>query len=253
MDDLAGRVVLVSGGSRGIGRAIVLGAVARGAKVAFCARSLGEDARKVCAEAEGIGGPGTVLAVAADVSRAGDVDALFDRTLAEYGRLDAVVNNAGINIDGLLAHLSTDDLDAVLATNLTGPFLMCRRAVRELLAAGGGTVVNIGSIFEHGATSQSAYATSKGGLHGLTRAVADAYGSAGVTANLVVSGFVETDLSRHMPQRYRDAVLDNPLRRFCEPDEVASVVLFLAGPGGRALNGEVVHASGGLVEANIVG
>lgn len=253
MCGLDGKTVIVTGGSRGIGRPIVLGAVRSGARVAFCARTIGEDAWKVCQAAEGLGGPGAVLAVETDVTCAGDVDALFDATIAEYGTVDVVVNNAGINIDGLLASYSLADFDAILATNLTGPFLVSQRAVSEFVRSGGGSLVNVGSIFEHGATSQTAYATSKGGLRGLTRAIADEYGAHGVSAHLVVPGFVETDLSKHMPHGFREAVRSNALRRFGEPDEIASVVLLLAGRGGHFCNGQAMYASGGMVEANIVG
>lgn len=250
--DLDGKVVVVTGGSRGIGRSIVLGAVARGARVAFCARSAGEAAQGVRAEAERIGGAGRVLAMAADVSRQGDVDAFVDATLDAYGTVDVLVNNAAVDKDALLLQMPVTEFAAVLAVNLTGPFLMARRILREFLRhETPGVIVGIGSIFDRGAPSQTAYATSKGGLRGLTAAIAEQYGASGIRANLVVSGFVETELSRHMPQNFRDAVLCNALSRAGGTDEVAAAALFLAGTAGGAVNGTTVYASGGIVDANI--
>lgn len=250
--DLDGKVVIVTGGSRGIGRSIVLGAVARGARVAFCARSAGEAAQDVRAEAERIGGAGCVLAMAADVSRQADVDAFVGATLEAYGAVDVLVNNAAVDKDALLLQMPVAEFGAVLAVNLTGPFLMSRRVLREFLRRGtAGVIIGIGSIFDRGAPSQAAYATSKGGLRGLTTAIAEQYGASGIRANLVVSGFVETALSRHMPANFRDAVLCNALSRAGDTDEVASAALFLAGTGGGAVNGAVIYASGGIVDANI--
>lgn len=241
----------MTGGSRGIGRSIVLGAIARGARVAFCARTLGEPARQVRAEAERLGGPGCVLAVRADVSARGDVDAFVDATLDRWGTVDVLVNNAAIDRDALLLQMPVAEFGAVLAVNLTGPFLMSRRVLREFLRHDvPGTIVNIGSIFDRGAPSQAAYSASKGGLRGLTEAIAEQYGPSGIRANLVVSGFVETELSRHMPPHFRKAVLANPLSREGRAEEVASAVLLFAGRAGRAVNGAAVYASGGIVDAN---
>ncbi|WP_149263333.1 SDR family NAD(P)-dependent oxidoreductase [Actinomadura sp. K4S16] len=252
--DLDGKVVLVTGGSRGIGRSLVLGAVARGARVAFCARSVGEAAQEVRAEAERLGGAGCVLPMAADVSRSADVDAFVEAALEAWGTVDVLVNNAAIDKDALLLQMPVAEFAAVLAVNLTGPFLMSRRVLREFLHRDTrGVIVNIGSIFDRGAPSQTAYSTSKGGLRGLTRAIAEEYGARGIRANLVVSGFVETALSQHMPERFRKAVLSNPLSRAGTAAEVASAVLLFAGGAGRAMNGATVYASGGIVDANFPG
>ncbi|MGP4028715.1 SDR family NAD(P)-dependent oxidoreductase [Actinomadura sp. 3N407] len=252
--DLDGKVVVVTGGSRGIGRSIVLAAVERGARVAFCARSMGEAAQDVHAEAERIGGTGRVFAMAADVSHRGDVDAFVDATLGVWGTIDVLLNNAAIDKDALLLQMPVAEFGTVLGINLTGPFLMSQRVLREFLRHDTpGVIVNIGSIFDRGAPSQTAYSTSKGGLRGLTHAIAEQYGPSGIRANLVVSGLVETELSRHMPAHFRKSVLSNPLARAGGTEEVASAVLLLAGRAGRAMNGATVYASGGIVDANFPG
>ncbi len=249
--ELDGKVVLVTGGSRGIGRAIVLAAAAAGAKVAFCARSLTPATDQVVREAERYTGQGNTLAVAADVSRESDVEELFDTVTDRFGQVDVVVNNAGINRDALLVRTPTEDFDEVIATDLTGAFLMCRRAVQEFLTQDdGGRIVSIGSISQRGATSQAVYAAAKGGLVGLTRTIAKEYGHKGVVANLVTAGYIETDLTRDIdPLLIRGLTDASPLRRAGRPEEVADVVVFLASTRAGYLNGEAVSATGGLAEA----
>jgi 3-oxoacyl-[acyl-carrier protein] reductase len=250
MKDLDGKVAVVTGGSRGIGRAIVLGAAARGARVAFCARELGAEAEAVKAEAEKLAGSGNILAVRADVSTEAGVEALFDATIKAFEKVDIAVNNAGINRDNLLLHLTTETWDEVIACNLTSAFLVSRRAIQEFLAQGeGGRIVSVGSLSENGATSQSGYAASKGGLWGLTRTIAKEYGRSGIYANLVTVGFVETSLSARIPEFAKKYLVDScPLRRFAQPEEIASAVLFLASGRASFVNGESLHASGGLVD-----
>jgi 3-oxoacyl-[acyl-carrier protein] reductase len=247
---LQGKVVVVTGGSRGIGRAIVIAAAAAGARVAFCARSLGPATAEVVREAERVGSAGCAFAVAADVSRESDVEAMFDAVIDRFDRVDVAINNAGINRDALLVQTTTEVFDEVIATNLTGAFLVCRRAISELLGQGdGGRIVSISSLSQHGATSQTAYAASKGGLLGLTRTIAKEYGHKGIFANLVTVGYVETELTRAIPDHLRRFVLDaSPLRRAGRAEEVAAVVLYLASARASYINGEAIAASGGLAE-----
>jgi len=247
---LEDKVVVVTGGSRGIGRAIVLGALERGARVAFCARSAGADADWVKAEAERRHGPGRAIAVRADVSREADVEALFDATVEAFGRVDVAVNNAAVNRDDLLVHLTVESWDEVIATNLTGPFLVARRAIQEFLAQGeGGRIVSLGSLSQMGATSQASYAAGKGGLVGLTRTIAKEYGRRGIFANLVVAGYVETAITERMPEYVKRFLVDScTLRRTARPEEIAAAVLFLASARASFVNGETIHASGGLVD-----
>jgi len=239
VNDLEGKVVVVTGGTRGIGRAVVDAALARGARVAMCGRGAPEEA-----------GDERLLSVQADVASEPDVERLFDRVIERWDRVDVVVNNAGINRDELLVRTSAASFDEVIAINLTGAFLMCRRAVQEFLAQGeGGRIVSVGSLSQYGATSQAAYAASKGGLVGLTRTLAKEYGSRGVVANLVTVGLVDTELSSKIPGHYRTFFMDRaPLRRAGTPDEVARVILWLASARAGYVNGETVHVSGGLTD-----
>jgi 3-oxoacyl-[acyl-carrier protein] reductase len=248
--ELAERVVVVTGGTRGIGRAIALEAASRGARVAVCARRLGDEARATCDEAERAYGKGCVRAIPADVSKEHEVDALFDATLEAFGRIDAVVNNAGINRDDLLVRTSVDVFDDVIATNLTGAFLVARRAVQEFLAQGeGGRIVSISSLSQRGATSQAAYAASKGGLGGLTRTVAKEYGARGIVANMVAVGLVDTELSKKIPEPMRRMLVDTaPLRRPGRVTEIARVATYLCSPRAAFINGETLHATGGLTD-----
>jgi 3-oxoacyl-[acyl-carrier protein] reductase len=249
--DLEGQVLLVSGGSRGIGRAIVCDAALRGARVAFSCRALGPESDATIEEAARGGGPDVVFGVTADVARETDVEAFFDTALERFGRIDAVVHNAAINRDALLVQSSADTFDEVLATNLTGAFLLARRAVQEFLAAGtDGRVVFIGSVSDRGGTSQTAYAASKGGLRGLARTVAKEYGHKSIRANVLVAGLVETTLTAQLPDRFRQLFLSGPLRRVGLASEVAAAALYLASPAARFINGETVYASGGIVEVN---
>ena len=223
--DLKGRVVVVTGGSRGIGREIVLGAAALGAQVVFCARTIGQAAHSVEEEAARLAGPRRVLAVQADVACESDVEGLFDATLRAFGRVDVVVNNAGISREALLVSLPADQWDQVIATNLTGAFLMSRGAIREFLKQGGkGTIVSIGSVMQHGAPSNASYAASKGGLAGLTQAIAQEYGERGVGAYLLVVGAVETELTRDAPEAMKRMFIDAcPQKRQAHTGEVAAV------------------------------
>lgn len=250
--ELEDRVVLVTGGSRGIGRAVTLEAASRRARVAFCARTLGPEAVAVREEAERRSGPGRALAVAADVSREHDVETLFDAVGQAFGRVDVVVSNAGATFEGLLVTLSSRDWDAAVATNLTSSFLVARRAVREFLRGGGGRLIFMGSVLQYGGRGNAAYAASKGGLAGLSRAIAWEYGRRGVWANVVVAGYVDTDMTRHATEAARRAILEIcPQRRFASPEEIARVVLFLASGRCAVLNGEEMHASAGLMDVSL--
>jgi 3-oxoacyl-[acyl-carrier protein] reductase len=250
---LQDQVVLVTGGSRGIGRQIVLQAAARGARVVFCARTIGEQALAVQEEVERLAGPGRVIAVRADVSSEDDVEALFDAALRAFGRVDVVVNNAGISPPMLLVSIPAEVWDQVIAINLTGAFLVSRRAIQEFLAQGhGGAIVSLSSIMQHGAPSNASYAASKGGLVGLTRAIARDYGDHGVRAHLVIVGPVETELTKDVPEAMKQAVVGGcPQKRHAETAEIASVVLFLASQRVGLSNGEAVHVAGGLREVNL--
>jgi len=252
-DDLKDEVLVVTGGSRGIGRATVLAAAARGARVAFCSRDEAGQAEVVEA-AVALSASERVLAVRADVSREGDVERLFDAALSAFGEVDAVVSNAGFSREALLVSLTTREWDEVLATNLTGSFLVARRAVRAFVERGrGGRIVFMGSLQQNGAPrGAAAYATSKGGLGGLTRAIAWEYRTRGIRANQVVTGYVDTAMTSHLPETARRLFAERcPQRRLATPEEIASVLLFLASERSRGVNGETVYASGGMMEISL--
>jgi 3-oxoacyl-[acyl-carrier protein] reductase len=255
--EFAGKVAVVTGGSRGIGKAIVLEAVARGARVAFCARTIGDHARQVLEEAERLSGPGNVIAVQADVSHEDDVAAFFDRTLEVFGKVDVVINNAGFyNVEGgasasgLLLQIPRWELDTILSTNLTGAFLVSRRAIKEFLAQGThGSIISIGSVAQDGGTGLSCYAISKAGLLGLTDSIAREYGDKGIRAHVMAVGFLKTDLNKDTPEKYLQQLIDwGPQKRAGLVEEIASVALFLASPRSALFNASQIFVSGGAKE-----
>jgi 3-oxoacyl-[acyl-carrier protein] reductase len=234
-----GRVVLVTGGNRGIGLAIAQAFVAEGDKVAITARS-GE----LPAELAGT----DVLVVQADVTDTASVDAAFDRIEAELGPVEVLVANAGITRDGLIMRMSDDDIDAVLQTNLVGALRVARRAAKGMLKLRRGRIVLVSSVVGlMGSAGQVNYAASKAGLVGVARSLARELGSRGITANVVAPGFVETDMTDALPQERRDEIVGAvPLGRYATPAEVAGTVVFLAGDAASYITGAVVPVDGGL-------
>ena len=245
---LRGRVVLVTGGSRGIGRAIVDEALARGARVAYCTRR--EPGTDSAAATISEGGQEQPLALQADVSLEEDVERLFDRTEAAFGHVDVVINNAAIEHASLLVNLAASDWDRLVAVNTTGAFLVCRRAIRHFLARGiGGRIINVGSISQEGAPANAGYAASKAALLGLTRFVAARYAADRISATLVAPGFVDTALTASLPQHDRDSLVRHcPLKRAAAPEEVARAVLHFAHCRGADRRGASLRATGGLLE-----
>jgi 3-oxoacyl-[acyl-carrier protein] reductase len=244
---LGEKVVLVTGGSRGIGRAIGEAALEAGAKVVFCARRLEPEALEWART-----NPTRIVAICADVSQENEVETLFEAASGAFGRVDVVVNNAAISREQLLVAATDEEWDEVMGVNCDGAFLVARRAVRTFLAQqSGGNLVSIGSLVQNGAPSNAIYAASKGALVGLTRALAEQYGEREIQAHLVVAGYVETAMTQGLPAAMRRAVIELcPLRRKAEAAEIAAVVLFLASGRGRALNGGAIHVAGGLREVN---
>ena len=252
--EFAGKTVVVTGGSRGIGKGIVLAAAAQGARVAFCARTMGEPVAQVVEEAERLAGPGNVIAVQADVSCEEHVEAFLERILQTFGQVDVVVNNAGFYSVGagagpgsLMLQVQTSEWDAVVATNLTGAFLVARRAVRQFIRQGtGGSIISIGSVSQDGGTGLVNYAVSKAGLLGLTESIVREYGDRGIRAHVIVAGFIRTDLNKDTPEKYLQMLIDwGPQKRAGLVEEIASVALFLASPRCALTNGAPIFASGG--------
>jgi 3-oxoacyl-[acyl-carrier protein] reductase len=228
------RTVLVTGGNRGIGRAIAAAFVAAGHRVAVTARS-------------GDGPEGTIT-VRCDVTNAAEVDAAFAAVEQQLGPVEVVVANAGITRDTLMLRMSEDDFDAVLATNLGGSFRVVKRALRGMLRARFGRVVLISSVVGMlGSAGQVNYAASKSGLVGFARSLTRELGGRGITANVVAPGFIETDMTAELPEDTTKEYLGRiPAGRFGTVDEVAQTVLWLAGDDAGYISGAIIPVDGGL-------
>jgi len=249
MPDLDGRVALVTGGSRGIGRAICIELAGRGAKVTVNYNSNGALAEEVVATIVAAGGE--AAAIGGDVSDPDAAGNLVKQTIDRFGGLDILVNNAGITRDGLIMRMSEEDWDAVHNTNLRGTFLVTKAAMRPMLRARGGRIINITSVVGvMGNAGQANYAAAKGGVIGFTRSVAREVASRGITCNAVAPGFIQTDIIAGMTEQAVTAVMGQiPLGRIATPEEVAPLVAFLAGDGAAYITGQCIHVDGGMVMA----
>jgi 3-oxoacyl-[acyl-carrier protein] reductase len=234
---LEGKNALVTGASRGIGKAIAAELAAAGASVVIGYRSGQDEAEALAAEMGG-------RAIQADVSSAEDARRLVE----EAGDLDILVNNAGLTRDGLLARMSDDDWRTVLDTNLSSVFYTCRAVTRPMMKKRAGSIVNISSIVGvHGNWGQTNYAASKAGIIGFTKSLARELGSRNVRANVVAPGYVKTQLTDVLPEEATEAMLTNtPLGRLGEPEDVAGAVRFLCSDAASFITGEVLLVDGGL-------
>ncbi len=245
--DLTNRVALVTGASRGIGRAIALALAAAGARVVINYRDRSDAAEQVATEIREAGGRADV--VQADVADRESVDALIKQIVALGGGLDILVNNAGITRDGLVMRMKDDDFDAVIDTNLRGAFLCTRAALRPLLKSAHGRIINISSVVGlAGNAGQANYAAAKAGLLGFTRSMAREVASRQVTVNAVAPGFIDTDMTASLNEAARSAALESiPLRRCGSAAEVAAVVCFLASDAAAYITGQTIAVDGGMV------
>ncbi len=242
----SGRVAFVTGGSRGIGRAIAVALAASGNRVAFCYANDHDAAKETQAGIEGAGG--AALAVRADVADKESVDAAFGEIEAAFGPVELLVNNAGITADGLLARMSDDQWSGVIDTNLTGAFHTMRRAAAKMMRARFGRIVNVSSVSgQSGQAGQVNYAAAKAGLVGLTRAAARELASRRITCNVVAPGPILTAMTSDLPEEWRSwAEGAVPLGRLGTPEEVGAVVAFLCSDAAGYVTGAIVPVDGGL-------
>jgi 3-oxoacyl-[acyl-carrier protein] reductase len=244
MIDLAGRVAVVTGASRGIGRAIAARLAAQGATVVAAAR--GENAAGTVGEITAAGGKAEVAAV--DVSDAAAIDALVRGALERHGRIDILVNNAGITKDQLILRMKRDDWDSVIATNLTGAFALTQAVLKPMIRQKGGRIICISSVVgQSGNAGQANYAASKAGIIGFAKAVAQEVASRNITVNVVAPGLIETDMTRAITETARDELASKiPLKRFGTPDDIAAAVCFLASDEAAYITGQVLAVNGGM-------
>jgi 3-oxoacyl-[acyl-carrier protein] reductase len=245
--DLTGRVALVTGSTRGIGRAIATALASAGARVAVTGRDQGK-ADEAAAEIAATTGV-EVRGYAADVSEVAQASALIERVEKDFGQLDILVNNAGLTRDNLLMRLKDDDWDAVMNANLRGAFATCRAASRGMMKRRGGRIINVASVVGLiGNKGQANYAASKAGLIGMTKSIAKELASRNILANVIAPGFIETDMTAAMTPEARATMSAGiPLERLGTPDDIAGMVVVLASDLTGYVTGQVFVVDGGLV------
>ena len=243
---LAGKTALVTGSARGIGRATALELARLGAQIVVNYRGSQEAAREVQALIESQGGK--ALAIGADVSQSAEIERLFARIAETFGTVDILVNNAGLTRDNLLLRISEADWDAVLATNLKSSYLCAKAALRGMLKVRWGRIVNVASIVGiTGNAGQANYSAAKAGVIGLTKSLAQEVGSRNITVNAVAPGFIETEMTAHLPDVLRQRMLEHvALGRVGTPEDVARVIAFLCTPAAGYVTGQVLVVDGGM-------
>jgi 3-oxoacyl-[acyl-carrier protein] reductase len=244
--DLTGKNVLVTGGSRGIGRAIVESFARAGARVAFTYRSSKELAESVKSEMEKI--DTEVLSFRGDAAEMAAADEAVSGVIDAWGTLDVLVNNAGVTKDGLMLRMREEDWDAVISTNLKSVFNFCKAAYRPMMKQRAGKIVNLSSVVGViGNPGQTNYAASKAGIIGFSKSLAKELGSRSINVNVVAPGYVETEMTASLPDAARDAMLNAAvLGRAATPQDVANAVLFLSSSAADYITGHVLHVDGGL-------
>jgi 3-oxoacyl-[acyl-carrier protein] reductase len=245
LDMLTDKVAIITGASRGIGRSIAVALAGQGAKVVASARNA-EALERLVDEIKAQGGE--AVAVVGDVAQESDANNLIDHAVTAFGRVDILINNAGITRDGLLLRMKNEDWDAVLDTNLKGSFLCIRAAAKIMSKQRSGRIINISSVVgEMGNAGQANYCASKAGLLGLTKSVARELARRNVTVNAITPGFIVTDMTDNMTDKAREAMIEQiPLGRLGAADDVVNAVLFLASDRSSYVTGQVLGINGGM-------
>lgn len=246
MSESIRRAAIVTGGSRGIGRAVCLALAAQGLDIVVNYAGSAAAAAETAAlcEEKGV----KAITVQADVSTAEGANALFEAAMAAFGRVDVLVNNAGITRDGLILRMTEEDFDQVISTNLKGAFLCAKKAARIMMKQRYGRIISISSVVGvHGNAGQANYAASKAGLIGMTKSLAKELGSRHITANAVAPGFIDTDMTRVLPEAAKTALLGQiPLGALGRPEDIGSAVAFLASEQAGYITGQVLGVDGGM-------
>jgi 3-oxoacyl-[acyl-carrier protein] reductase len=244
--NLSGKTALVTGGSRGIGRSIVLHLAGSGADVAFTYRSKVDEANALVADLQGMGRK--AAAFQSDAANTKQSDDVVQSVIKEFGRLDILVNNAGMTKDGLLMRMSEQDWDDVIDTNLKGVFNFTKAACRQMMGQQSGKIINISSVVGViGNAGQANYVASKAGVIGLTKSVAKELASRNIQANCIAPGFIMTDMTEKLNEKQKEAILTViPQKRMAQPDEIASVVCFLASADSNYITGQTINVDGGM-------
>lgn len=242
---------LITGGSRGIGRAIVLKMVSGGSNCAFTYASNQKAADETIELAKKVNSQAKVKAYKLDIKDSEQVEKIVEQIINDFENIDAVVNNAAVVANNAAALMSNEQWDEVIATNLSGPFYLIRSLLMHFISNRKGKIVNISSLAQDGCSGQANYAASKAGLVGLTKTLAKEYGAKGITSNVVTVGYVQTDMTdKNLAKSLHDFWLQHcPLKRISEPVDIANVVYFLCSNEASFINGEVIHVSGGLTYA----
>lgn len=240
-----GKIAIVTGAGRGLGRGIARKLAQEGAVVVACDVALENVQETVkLIDTEG----GKAKAMACNVASLQDVEALFQSVIGEYGQVDVLVNNAGINRDSMIHKMSIEQWDQVIAVNLTGTFYMTQAAVKHMRERDSGRIINISSASWLGNVGQANYAASKAGVVGLTKTVAREVAKKNVTCNAICPGFIDTDMTRGVPEKVWDIMVSKiPMGRAGSPEDVANLIAFLASDEASYITGEVINVGGGMV------
>lgn len=248
--DLKEQVVLVTGGTSGVGKQLILKLVQRGAWVSFCWHSSVEKYDNLVKELLQVGGPGRWIGIKADVGREEDVQNLFEETQETFGQLDAVMNNAALSRDSLLVSLPQETWNEIMATNLNGAFLVCREAVKTFLKhKKAGAILISGSLAHSGTPSNACYSASKGGLLGMMEFIAKHYAADQIRANLVTFGLIDTEMTRLYPETAKQVLIQSSLlKRMASAAEAADLLLYFLTEQATMLNGQNINATNGLTD-----